>query len=203
MSQTDVVSNFELHRFILCVLLAAVGAIAVLLGYFLFSKGAGLFKAIEGLAVQNPAFKVSVTGMSAGGALMLTSVAWGFWSYSAVPHLNVAANDIKIAALPGNNNNSTASFEIPYSTFAGANVYSSDDKKVGTVAGVLIDGEQRPTAFTVNLDDTTSPSGNPKQIMLYAKDLQFPIDEGSRVVTIFNRHDAIDRATVLEPGTRG
>src|ERR1700687_3003023 len=101
MSQEQLASDFEFHRFIFCALLVIVGGLAIWLGYLLFSRGAGLFKAIDKLAGKSREFNVSDTGMSAGGALMLTSVAWGFWAYSSVPKLELAGNIIKIVDQPG------------------------------------------------------------------------------------------------------
>ncbi len=195
--QPELASSFELHRFILCGVLALVGGVAICLGYILFSRGAGLFKAIDKLAIEKSGLKVSITGMSAGGALMLTSVAWGFWSYSAVPRLEFAGDTLKITELPGNGS-SLATVELPYSKLAGSNVYSADKQKVGTISGVLIDSSSKAKAFAVDVGGGTP--GDRKQILLEAKSFRLPIGSARppEMFTIYNKDMIMDHASDLK-----
>jgi hypothetical protein len=195
--QSELASNFELHRFILCGVLAFVGGLAICLGYVLFSKGAGLFKAIDKLAIKSREFSVSVTGMSAGGALMLTSVAWGFWSYSAVPRLEFAGNTIKITAVPSNGG-SLASIELPYAKLAGSSLFSADKQKVGTISGVLIDSDSKARAFAV---DVAESPANKKQILLDAKDFWLEPGSTQQLHTIYKMDQIKDYAIDLKPNT--
>jgi hypothetical protein len=92
----DLASHFALGRFLFCSLLAAGGGVCAYCGYRLFRDGSGLYKSGERIALKAHEFSISVTGMSAGGFLMLTSAAWGFFAYSSVPRLELAGDNVKI-----------------------------------------------------------------------------------------------------------
>jgi sporulation protein YlmC with PRC-barrel domain len=90
-------TDVAMYRFIITCVLATVGGVAVLFGYLLFSRGSGLFKSIDKLAIKGRDFSVSVSGMTAGAVLMGTSIGWGYWSYSSVPRLEMAGDNVKVS----------------------------------------------------------------------------------------------------------
>jgi hypothetical protein len=89
---SDVAANFALYRFIICLILGVGGIASIALGYHLFSKGAGLYNSLDKLAIKHNEFTVSMSGMSAGGFLMVTAIVWGYLSYSSRPTLDMASN---------------------------------------------------------------------------------------------------------------
>lgn len=199
MPSPDLAASFELYRFVLCVALALVGGLAVFLGYVLFSRGAGLHKAIDKINVNRAELKISITGMSAGGALMLTSVAWGFWSYSAVPHLEVAGNTIQIGSLPRSGGLANVA-EVSYPKLAGSEILSADKKKVGTLSGVLIDKNSIAKAFAV---DIANAAGKKTRILLNAKDFRLNVTGAHpmQLTTTYNKDQIDDMAVKLQPHT--
>jgi hypothetical protein len=89
---------FASYRFGISILLALGGIICIIFGYRLFNQGAGLYKSINRFAIKHSEFSVSITGMSTGGLLMLTSAAWAYYCYSSIPHFEtVVGGCIKIA----------------------------------------------------------------------------------------------------------
>jgi polysaccharide export outer membrane protein len=90
--------RFALYGFLFCTALAGVGAVCILLGYRLFERGSGLFRAVDRLAIKNREFTISITGMSAGGALMATSVIWGYWAHSSRPQLERTDKTVRITS---------------------------------------------------------------------------------------------------------
>ncbi len=121
-----------------------------------------MFKAIDNLAVKNREFNVSVTGMSAGGALMATSIFWGFWAYSSVPKLDLAGNIIKIADQPGTSKLNadqlspivTSGKDVRpnwASMTAGTVVYDKSNERVGKVNWILIDENAKPVGAVIEL----------------------------------------------------
>jgi hypothetical protein len=196
----DVAASLELHRFILCVALAFVGALAICLGYILFSRGAGLLKAIDRLAIKKSEFNVSITGMSAGAVLMLTSVVWGYWSYSAAPRLELAGNLLRITSV-SNNSSVASSVDLPYAKLTGSDVFGADKQKIGTITGVLVGKDSMAKAFTV---DVEVPQNGQKQVLIDAKDFAL-IPNGADRPSVFlggiGRGDAIQSATTIQPDT--
>ena len=94
----QIATIFASGRFGISILLAAGGIVYIFFGYRLFSEGAGLYKSLNKLAIKHNEFSVSITGMSTGGLLMLTSAAWAFYSYSSIPHFETSSGgNIKIA----------------------------------------------------------------------------------------------------------
>jgi hypothetical protein len=191
----EVATNLEFHRFVLCGGLTLVGALAIILGYVLFSRGAGLFKAVDKLAIKKDDFNVSITGMSAGGALMLTSVVWGFWAYSAVPTLELAGDLLKISSLPSGNN-SIASIELPNWKVTGTNVYGANKQKIGTITGVLVDKDSNAKAFALDI------IGRQDHVLVNAKDFTVTPNGSAPPLVVFQGNDEVMKSAIaLNPET--
>ena len=195
----DVAANLEFHRFILCVALAFVGALAICFGYILFSRGAGLLKAIDKLAIKRSEFNVSISGMSAGAVLMLTSVVWGYWSYSAAPRLELAGNLLKITSIPGEGG-TAASLDLPFAKLAGSDVFGSDKAKIGKISGILVGKDNMAKAFVVDLTEAPGP----KQVLVDAKDFTLKQKDPQQYSIFLDAHrrsDVIESATAIRPDT--
>jgi hypothetical protein len=93
--------DFAIYRALFPCLLALAGVLGVWFGYRLFRNGAGPFNGFDKLAIRNREFAASLTGMGAGGILILASAVWGFWAYSSVAPLELAHDNIKTADRPG------------------------------------------------------------------------------------------------------
>jgi hypothetical protein len=153
-----VAEYLAVYRFFISCILAAVGGIAIFFGYRLFTGGAGLLKSIEKLNIKNREFNVSISGMSAGATLMLTSVFWGYWSYSSIPRLKLAGNDVEITqSTPdsqdhnGGGSGGTGSGQLLASNLKGANVVGPDNENIGNVADILLDKYGKVSAYVVGL----------------------------------------------------
>jgi hypothetical protein len=144
------------YRFLISCLLAIVGGLAIFFGYRLFASGAGLLQAIDKLNIKNKQFNVSIAGMSAGGALMLTSVFWGYWSYSSIPRLRIAEGNVEIAQpAPKPDGPVFVSAQRPdqllASRFRGTDVVGAQNEKIGDVVDILFDKDGKVDAYVVSL----------------------------------------------------
>jgi hypothetical protein len=129
--------NLAFYRFLITVGLILGGGLSIVFGVWLFSRGAGLYKALDRLAIETDQFKASVASMSAGGVLILGSVIWAWGAVWSVPRLAMTAPDgsqINIGAIPPG--------------LIGTTVYTADKKPVGNIrALVLRDPKQPPEAI--------------------------------------------------------
>jgi hypothetical protein len=93
--------DFAIYRALFPCLLALAGVLGVWFGYRLFRNGAGPFNGFDKLAIRNREFAASLTGMGAGGILILASAVWGFWANSSVVPLELVHDNIKTSDRPG------------------------------------------------------------------------------------------------------
>jgi hypothetical protein len=142
----------------------AGGVICVWFGYKLFSTGSGLYKSVDKLAIKHREFTVSVTGMSAGGFLMLTSALWGFFAYSSVPHLELSGQDsIKIVRGP---EDEIKNLEPPTNVITlmpqfgrpsgmqpivGTRLNDKEGREIGVIQSVVFDHDRRIWRVVVNV----------------------------------------------------
>jgi hypothetical protein len=88
----ELATTFAIGRFVLSFFLAIGGILSIFYGYKLFVNGAGLKKAADRFTIKNREFTISWVGMSAGGFLMVTAAAWGYFAMSSAPRLDYASD---------------------------------------------------------------------------------------------------------------
>jgi hypothetical protein len=138
---------FAYGRFAIAALLIFGGITAIFWGYRLFLHGSGLSKGVDKLDLKSDWGKVSFTGMSVGGVLMVTSVFWGGFAYLSVPKLELAGDVTKITQVP----TSTTTGSADVASAVGATIVGKDKATLGTIKDVIMTSPTQAAGYVVDL----------------------------------------------------
>jgi hypothetical protein len=197
-----------LYRFAITCLLAAVGGLAIFFGYRLFTRHAGTLRGLEKLSLKSGETTVSLAGVSTGGVLMLTSVAWGYWSYASIPKLRVAdsgAIDVTERARPAGAGQPTRVVraqepgQFMVSDVRGANVYDADGAKVGDVSDVLFNSKGDIVAYVVGLGGFLGIGSKDVALPPNAFEITTPAQAREPKLKLFVNKDQLKQAAEFRP----